>query len=80
MGNDSRSFIHCRNLKGEMVLIVEGKEKQSKPITSDLFLRIDEKIKHGCTKNQAIKEIAKQYDVSKNELYQLYHTGGKDHE
>lgn len=67
-------------LKGEMVLIVEGKEKQSKPITSDLFLRIDEKIKQGCTKNQAIKEIAKQYDVSKNELYQLYHTGGKDHE
>ncbi len=67
-------------LKGEMVLVVEGKKIEKKAITPALFHLIDEKMKKGYSKNQAIKEVAKENDVSKNELYDAYHLGGKDHE
>ena len=63
-------------LKGEMVLVVEGKKKEKITINQATIQLVDEKIKQGLTKMQAIKEVAKQLGVSKNELYNYYHIGG----
>lgn len=62
-------------LKGEMVIVVEGNKTKEVEIDKTLIELIDIKIKQGLTKNEAIKEVAKTYNVSKNELYNFYHKG-----
>ncbi len=62
-------------LKGEMVIVVEGNKTKEVEIDKTLIELIDIKIKQGLTKNEAIKEVAKAYNVSKNELYNFYHKG-----
>ena len=63
-------------LKGEMVLVVEGQKKQKKQIDQSVVDLIEEKIACGMSKTQAIKEVAKELEISKNELYNYYHIGG----
>lgn len=62
-------------LKGEMVLIVEGSKEQPEtdvvlPLIHD---QIHQYIKDGCTTNEAIKRVAKERGISKNEVYREYH-------
>ena len=61
-------------LKGECLLIVEGAslEVEDKD-EEDLFSEIQERIKQGVKKNQAIKEVAKIYQWNKSQLYAAYH-------
>lgn len=68
----------CDTLKGEMVLVVEGKQKEASEMElSDCYIdKINEKIQNGKTKKEAIKEVALEEGVSKNELYNFYHHGG----
>ena len=59
------------SLKGEMVLIVEGYKEEA--IESfDPMKKIDELISLGYKPNEAIKEIAKQLNTSRNDLYKQY--------
>ena len=63
------------NLKGEMVLIIEGNKNMEKE--NDLNkLSLEEHYKYyekqGLTKNEIIKKIAKDKGVNKNEIYQLF--------
>lgn len=68
-------------LKGEMVLIVEGKKQQEpKGIDESFLLRIQERIQSGKKTKEAIREIAEEEGVSKNELYDFYHHGGNKNE
>ena len=62
------------NLKGEMVLIIEGNYKKNK---NDLCnLSINEHYKYyeeqGLEKKEIIKKIAKDRNVNKNEIYKLF--------
>ena len=58
------------NLKGEMVIVVEGyvsKEEILNPIE-----KIDDLIKNGYRLSDAVKEVARIFSLKKNDLYDLY--------
>ena len=62
-----------KNLKGEMVLVVEGYKKVSEQIDEkELFKMVDELVLDGYKTKQAISEVANKYNVSKNNLYNAY--------
>ncbi len=65
------------DLKGEMVVVVEGcKDQKSQDQTQDaplLHEQIKQYISSGYTTNEAIKKVAKEYGLSKNDLYKEYH-------
>ena len=62
-----------KDLKGEMVLVVEGYKKVSEQIDEkELFKMIDELVLDGYKTKQAISEVANKYNVSKNNLYNAY--------
>lgn len=63
------------NLKGEMILIIEGAEKQKEELELN-NLSIDEHYKYyekqGFEKKEIIKKIAKDRGVNKNEIYMKF--------
>ena len=59
------------NLKGEMVLIVEG-YKDNKAIDANPFEKIEELISLGYKPNEAIKEASKLFNMDRRELYKDY--------
>lgn len=65
-------------LKGEMVVVVEGNTEPEKKYTlDDGIQKVDEYIKAGMKTKAAIAQAAKDFDLSKNELYEYYHKQGK---
>lgn len=61
-------------LKGEMVVVVEGYQKDDRPSVSvsDLMPIIEEYIQSGMSASQAIRKAAKEYGLPKNEVYKEY--------
>ena len=60
-------------LKGEIVLIVEGNKQEAEVIAEeDLLKEVEKLIASGLKTKQAVKEIADKYKVSKNDLYNKY--------
>lgn len=57
--------------RGEYVLIVEGAEIKKQEFNNSPKERLDELIKQGINKNDAIKQVAKERKVPKNEIYKL---------
>ncbi len=67
-------FINEETLKGEMVLVVEGK-KEDKVISIDDFSLVDmvkKNIENGLSTKDAIKNVAQATSISKNYIYNLY--------
>ncbi|EGJ27815.1 16S rRNA (cytidine(1402)-2'-O)-methyltransferase [Streptococcus porcinus] len=69
-------YIIQKPLKGECLLIVSGYDAnqdidQEKDV--DYVALVQEEINQGCKPNQAIKRIAKKYQLSRQELYQTFH-------
>ena len=65
----------CRmhDLKGEMVLIVEGYEKQKEEISIDeLLAEVEELVKKGVKAKDAVAEVSSKHGCSKNILYNAY--------
>ena len=62
-------------LKGEMVIVVEGSKEQPEWIIFEQSIEehVNEFIEKGISTKDAIKEVAKQRGVSKNLIYQEYH-------
>ena len=62
-------------LKGEMVLVVEGAAEVAEEVTFDLSIEdhVDELINQGMSTKDAIKEVAKVRQLSKNKVYAAYH-------
>ena len=75
-GNISDIIEVCEDLKGEMVIVMEGcKDDQ---VTEDFpYAVIQEKIQmyisDGYSTKEAIKKVAKDHGLSKNELYKQFH-------
>lgn len=61
-------------LKGEMVLIVDGNKDENRVSlsVSELNSLVEAQIQAGMSASSAIKEVAKQTGVSKNEIYRNY--------
>ena len=61
-------------LKGEMVIIVEGKIEE-KVVVDNATIRktVDYYILDGYSKKDAIKEASKKLGLSKNQVYEIYH-------
>ncbi|HFI0039625.1 TPA: 16S rRNA (cytidine(1402)-2'-O)-methyltransferase [Streptococcus suis] len=62
-------------LKGECLLIVAGAGEEEMPSAEDVDLKVEveKEIAAGRKPNQAIKEIAKRYQLKKQEVYDVYH-------
>ena len=64
------------NLKGEMILIIEGNKKEKNEENELNFLSIEEHYKYyekqGYDKKEIIKTIAKDRNVNKNEIYMKF--------
>jgi len=67
------SEISEETLKGEIVLIVEGKKKENQEISDKTLLNALRELKDKLG-TDAIKEVAKTYGVSKKRIYKLYTT------
>ena len=74
-GNIEEVIQKAENLKGEMVLIIEGKEKSNiKQNFQNLTLEEQYKIyeSQGFAKKEIIKKIAKERALNRNEVYQKF--------
>ena len=67
----------CDQLKGEMVVVIAGHEEdkeldltQAMPLIKEHIQRY---IKEGMTTNEAIRKVAREQGLSKNEVYRQYH-------
>ena len=66
-------LVKLTDLKGEMVVIVEGYKKQTIEINEDdLLKQIDDLVKQGIKLKQAIATICDKYNLSKNNIYNEY--------
>ncbi|MCK4025079.1 16S rRNA (cytidine(1402)-2'-O)-methyltransferase [Streptococcus iners] len=62
-------------LKGECLIIVAGVGEEELPSVDEVDLKaeVEKEIAMGRKPNQAIKEVAKRYQLKKQEVYDLYH-------
>ena len=68
------AYLEENPLKGECLLIVEGASEQKANLEEvDLIQEIDLLVQSGMKKNQAIKQVAKQFGLQKSDLYARYH-------
>ena len=66
-------LVKIEELKGEIVLLIEGKIKQEEKVDFDeLFLEVKELVKQGSKTKEAVNTVASKYKVSKNELYDYF--------
>lgn len=69
-------YIAAHPLKGECLLIVagfDGDEVRDYVEETDILALVETAIANGLKPNQAIKEVAKQLQVKKQEVYDIYH-------
>ncbi|MGT2950433.1 16S rRNA (cytidine(1402)-2'-O)-methyltransferase [Streptococcus cuniculi] len=73
------AFIADHPLKGECLIIVSGHDGEEVAGTEEVDLKaeVDMLIAAGHKPNQAIKEVAKRYQLKKQEVYDQYHGLGK---
>ena len=73
-GNIDEILLKAENLKGEMVIIIEGSNKQKENELCNLTIEEHYKYyeKQGLEKKEIIKKIAKDRNVNKNEIYKLF--------
>lgn len=63
------------DMKGEMVIVVEGNPQEEIQVVYEQSIEehVNEYIDKGMSTKDAIKEVAKQRNISKNTVYQEYH-------
>ena len=61
------------NLKGEIVIVVEGNHEKQRFDNLSIKDHVDLYIEDGLTPNEAIKKVAKERGVPKSEIYNEYH-------
>lgn len=69
-----KDFDKLENLKGELVIVCQGYQKQEAIIDyNDIIKEVDEFISSGLSAKDAILAVADKYKVSKKEIYNRYH-------
>lgn len=72
-GSISQYIESDKTIKGEMVVVVEGKKEELGNI--DFISQIDKLVGNGTSKKKAIEKISKEFNVSRREVYNKYHRG-----
>lgn len=78
-GNISEILEIMDTIKGEMVIVVEGNKEEAKEVVFELSIndQIDAYIAEGMTSKDAIKKVAKERGLPKQEVYKSYHIDGE---
>lgn len=63
------------DIKGEMVVILEGNKEEEKYENQEIIEYVNDYINKGDSKKEAIKKVALNCNVNKNEVYRIYHEG-----
>ncbi|HFU4001647.1 TPA: 16S rRNA (cytidine(1402)-2'-O)-methyltransferase [Streptococcus suis] len=73
--SDVLGYLKDNPLKGECLIIVAGAGEEELPSIKDVDLKaeVEKEIAAGRKPNQAIKEVAKRYQLKKKEVYDVYH-------
>ncbi len=69
----TKSLKDIVDLKGEMVIIVEGKPEVEYNPTISILEEVNLLIEEGMSSKDAIKDVAKKRGIPKNDVYQEYH-------
>lgn len=69
----TKSLKDIADLKGEMVVIVEGKPEEEYNPTISILEEVNILIEEGLSSKDAIKEVAKKRGIPKNDVYQEFH-------
>ena len=69
------AYLEENPLKGECMIIVAGAGEEDRPSAEEVDLKaeVEKEIAGGQKPNQAIKEVAKRYQLKKQEVYDIYH-------
>lgn len=74
--SEVNNYFKENNPRGEFVILISPNTKEVAQLSwPELIKLVDQAVEKGQSKKMAIKEVAKQYHVSKNELYDQYHQG-----
>lgn len=65
------------NLKGELVLVVDGNHEEENYDNLTIFEHVNLHIEEGLNSKEAIKLVAKQRKINKSEVYNIYHNSRK---
>ena len=76
-GNISNLLPSLENIKGEFVIVVSGNSNSSNNSNLDIMDQVDFYIKNGMSTMDAIKIVAKDNNLKKNDVYSKYHGGEK---
>lgn len=63
------------DIKGEIVIVLEGKIKEEFPDNLTVIEHINSYMEDGYSSKDAIKLVAKERGIGKNEVYKIYHGG-----
>ena len=74
------SMLELPDLKGEIVIVLEGKTEEIYTPTKSMEEEVEDLIQNGYSSKEAIKLIAKLRNVPKNDVYQAYHQNKQDKE
>ena len=72
-GNISEVIEILPEVKGEMVVVIEGKNKELTYDNLSVIEHVNLYIKEGYSNMEAIKKVAKDRNVKKQEIYDIYH-------
>ena len=67
-----------KEVKGEIVFVVEGYRDEEKDIEIDFKKEVNQYVKKGYNKKEAIKMVADEFNVNKNKVYNEYHNVSKE--
>ena len=76
-GNISEILEIVDDLKGEMVIVVEGNTKDEDFTSMTILEHINLYLEDGMTEKDAIKKVAKERDIPKSIVYKEYHIDNK---
>ena len=64
--------LSVKELRGEMVIIVEGASKQPEVTSEEILSALNDVKKQGMSTRDAVREVATVAGVSKRKVYELY--------
>jgi 16S rRNA (cytidine1402-2'-O)-methyltransferase len=76
----TKTLLDVEDIKGEMVLVVEGYKEEETVPTISILEDVKQRMKNGLTSKEAIKQVAKERNITKNDVYITYHQNDKGRE
>ena len=75
-GTISQLLEAADDLKGEMVIVVEGCSQEKETYADETLVKmVEEAVQSGISRSKAVKDVASKTGVSKNRIYALVHGG-----